>query len=401
MRQHVAKNMNILLVNYEFPPLGGGGSKASFELARRLVRRGHRVDVVTGRYNGAASEEVIDGVRIYRSWSWRKAIHECGLRGAITFLMSAAPRLRSLIKNEHYDVALYFFGFPTGLLSLYSWRIAGLPYLVSLRGSDVPLYDRDSRRLRFLHRLLRPLSRSIWENASRVVAVSYGLKEMANRSFPDIHIEVIHNGIEIPSFPLHDRDNPSRFGPIRLSCVARLIPRKGIHDLIDAVSRIPNGNLELQIIGTGPAERDLRDRAKQHGIDRLVHFYGYQTPERVRELNAEADIFVLPTWSEAFANVILEAMSVGLPVIASRVGGIPEAVVDGVTGLLVEPRDPVSLAEAIMRLSADPELRRSMAVAGLRRAQESFSWDVNTDAFENSLRAAVARRAALAPRINT
>jgi glycosyltransferase involved in cell wall biosynthesis len=382
--------VNILLVNYEFPPLGGGGSKASFELARGLVRRGHRVDVLTGKYDGAEAVETIDGVRIHRSWSWRKSIHECGLRGAITFVVSALPRLRRLIKREEYDVLLYFFGFPTGLLSLYSGRVAKLPYIVSLRGSDVPLYDRDSHRLRFLHDLLKPLSRSIWANAAQVTAVSEGLREMANRSFPDIDVEVIHNGIDLPESVGHIRQPDKRGRPVRLNCVARLIPRKGIHDLIDAVSDLQDQNVEVHIIGTGPAEKELHELAKRRGVGQLVQFHGYQTPLRVQELNAKADIFVLPTWSEAFPNVILEAMSVGLPVIATRVGGIPEAVLDGVTGILVEPRDCESLARAIRRLSVDGDLRRSMGEAGFQRVRKQFSWDTNTDAFEQLLRSTAA-----------
>src|SRR6056297_3411227 len=109
--------LNILLVNYEFPPIGGGGSKASFELARRLVGRGHRVTVLTSRFGDMARQECLEGIDVHRVWSWRKSIHDCGLRGAATFLLTALPRLRRLVKRGHFDVVHYFFGLPTGALS--------------------------------------------------------------------------------------------------------------------------------------------------------------------------------------------------------------------------------------------------------------------------------------------
>ena len=172
-------NLKILIANYEFPPIGGGASKVSYELAKTLVNLGHEVHVLTSRIGGMPSFESIDGIIVHRVWSWRNGIHDCGLKGAFTYLLSALPRLRRILNTEDIDVVHYFFGLPTGFLSLYSNNIRGIPYIVSLRGSDVPLYDLDSRKLVFLHRLTRPISRHIWRRASRVIAVSRGLRDLA------------------------------------------------------------------------------------------------------------------------------------------------------------------------------------------------------------------------------
>ncbi len=376
--------MNILIINYEFPPIGGGGSKASYELAKRLVEMGHGITVLTGLYGGAKRVECIDGVTVRRVPSWRKSIHDCGLRGAVSFLLTALPALRRLLKTEQFDITHYFFSLPTGALALYSQGIGRMPYVVSLRGSDVPQYDLDSATLRWLHPRTRRLTHRIWRNASAVTAVSNGLRDLALQSFPDVSdIRVIHNGVDV------DPEPPDRLargdGPVRINCVARLIARKGIDGLLRAVATLNDLNVELHIIGTGPAETELRELAASlQLVDRTV-FHGYCNRDEVHRLNRDADLFVLPTLSEAFANVILEAMSVALPVVATRVGGIPEAVVDDVTGRLVEPRDTAALAGALRELCADPVRRTTMGQAGYERVCEQFTWDVNARKFERLL----------------
>jgi glycogen(starch) synthase len=368
--------LKILIANYEFPPIGGGASKVSFELARTLVKLGHEVTVLTSRYGDAPSIETVDGIIVHRVWSWRIGVHDSGVRGAFTYLLSALPRLRKILNSERIDVVHYFFGLPTGFLSLYSHSIKTIPYIISLRGSDVPLYDRDSRMLRFLHRLTRPLSHKVWRNASQVFAVSRGLGELANVSFPDVEVGVIYNGINFIKDPKASRmDNCESL--IRLVCVSRLIPRKGISDLLDALASLPEIDFELSLIGEGPSEKALKKLADAHGIADKVNFIGYCTPQEVQRHNLESDIFVLPTHSDAFANVILEAMSAALPVIACAVGGVAEAVVDGKTGILVNPGNSNHLSTAIKTLANDEELRTKLGLAGQQRARSLFTWDEN------------------------
>lgn len=380
--------MKILLINYEYPPIGGGGSKASHELAKRLAGRGHRVDVLTSRYESLSKFEVIDGVAVHREFSWRKSIHDCGLRGAISFLLVALPRLRSMINAHSYDVSIFFFGFPSGALSLYPRLRRSIPYVVALRGSDVPLYDRQSRRLIWLHRLLMPLTRSIWRQAYAVTAVSQSLSDLARESFPDVPITVIHNGVDTEVCDVTAAGTATRNKPVRINCVARLIPRKGVSDLLDAVAMLGNEQIHVNVVGEGPSLDDLRKRASDKGIADRVKFHGFLPRPSITKLNASADIFVLPTRSDAFANVVLEAMSVAMPVIATRVGGIPEAVEDGVTGLLVPPANVSDLSAAIERLVSDVDLRRSMGMAGQKRVRTDFDWDHNADAYEALLKRA-------------
>lgn len=346
--------------------------------------------VLTSGYGRFPATEVLEGITVHRVWSWRKGIHDCGLRGAGTFLLSALPRMRQILRNGDIDVVHYFFGLPTGLLSFYSHSIAKVPYIVSLRGSDVPLYDRESRKLKLFHWLTRRASRRIWRGASEVFAVSRGLARLAQPSFPDVEIGVIYNGIDCAAPERSSYGADARNGPVRIICVSRLIPRKGLGELIEAVASLGDLRVELVVVGTGPSEADLHQLAAQHRISDRVRFLGYCSRDTVRIENARSDLFVLPTHSEAFANVILEAMSAGLPVVASRVGGVAEAVVDGKTGILVEPQRPEQLADAIRRLAQDPALREEFGREGWKRARSLFTWERAAASYADAYKRAVA-----------
>jgi len=143
--------MRILVFNYEFPPVGGGASKASFYMAKELVRRGHQIDVLTCRAEGQPEFETVEGVSVYRVASIRKSTHEGGLRAAISYLFYARKRLRQLLREHSYDFGHFYFAIPTGLLA-FQWRkTTDVPYIVSLRGSDVPNYNPNAKLINFLH----------------------------------------------------------------------------------------------------------------------------------------------------------------------------------------------------------------------------------------------------------
>ncbi|VAW33849.1 hypothetical protein MNBD_DELTA03-1713, partial [hydrothermal vent metagenome] len=119
--------MKILLLNYEFPPMGGGAGNATYNIARELAKLGHHVDVLTSKIKPQKERETIAGFNVYRVSSWRKGIHDCGIRGAYSFLFFAGFKLQQLIRSNQYDILHYFFSLPTGLLSLFPGPHRRLP----------------------------------------------------------------------------------------------------------------------------------------------------------------------------------------------------------------------------------------------------------------------------------
>ncbi len=364
--------MRILLLNYEFPPMGGGAGNATSNIARELAAMGHGVDVLTSRLAGQPSEEDLDGYRVYRVSSWRKGIHDCGLRGAFTYVLSALPVLRALAREWRYDVVHYFFSLPTGLLSLAPGAHRKIPYIVSLRGSDVPHYDDFNRGLQLFHALLLPVTRRIWRRSARVVALSEGLRSEALLTLPSQRIDVISNGVETDLFT-PGKERREKDGPIRMITVSRLIERKGIQHVLEAISRMGEQNIELLIVGTGSYETHLKELCGKLGLDGKVTFHGFCLRSRLPELYRRSDLFILPSMAESFGIVFAEAMACGLPVIGGRTGGVVDLVKEE-NGILVPPGDVAAIRAAVKKLCDSPEMRRAMGRANRERAVDRYGW---------------------------
>ncbi len=366
--------MRILLLNYEFPPLGGGASAASYQLARTLVAKGHRVDVVTSRMPGQLEREDFEGIHVIRVATRRKDVQDCGLLGAATYVLAASAATYRLTRQHSYDVVHYFFGLPTGALALAVPKLRQIPSVLSLRGSDVPGYDDSQGVLPALHGLLHPVTRAIWSSVDRIVANSDGLRHLAQQFLPDVPIGMIPNAVRTDIFKPSGTCHYKVAAPVRILCVARLVARKGIADLLDALALIPHTNVRLSLQGSGRDEAALRRRADRLGIATRVDFCGFKPQSELAPSYADADIFVLPSHSESCSMALLEAMSSGLPVIATRVGGTPELVEEGLGGILLPERSPKSLAAALMRLIRSPEDRARMGTHNRKRI-ECLSWD--------------------------
>ncbi len=371
--------MNILIINYEFPPIGGGAGKAAFNLARQLDRAGHRVDVLTSRMKGQPAEKKENGMMVYRVMSWRKGIHDCGFRGALTFLISAVwPFLRLTHRND-YDVIHYFFGLPTAILSLLPGSHRKIPYIVSLRGSDVPGYDEYNKNLQSIHRLILPFTQTIWRRAGQLVAVTRSLKDKALESLPGTRINVIPNGVDSLflnlSIPEYKKGN--RF---KLISVARLIERKGIQDLLMALAQLQDPDISLLIVGDGRYKDQLQKQCRDLSLEDRVTFYGFCHPHDLPGLLADKDAFILTSRAEAFGNVFAEAMACGLPVIGSDAGGIPDLVGED-NGILVKPGNIEMIKRAIASMKASTEKKMQMGASNREKILGKYTWENVTNQY--------------------
>ena len=351
--------LKILYLNYEYPPMGGGAGNATHQTAKQMAARGHQVHVVTSRFDQQANVENDAGVTIHRVFSRRKSIHEAGLFGALTFLFGGFFELRRLARLNDYDVYHFYFGLPTGVLALYVRFVLKKRYVLALRGSDVPGYDKTRWYLRRLHAIVSPLTRQVWCNASAVTALSDSLKALAEESAPKLKIHVIGNGIDPQLFPA--KPVSAHWGPIRLLCVSRLVQRKGLEHMLAALRELQQDDVTLDIVGTGECEHQIAALVERLDLKDCVNLVGYVPRNELYIHYHQADIFVLPSLSESFGQVLLEAMACALPVVASRVGGIPETLDDEHGGILIEPANSQAISDAVSRLASDPVLRQKMA----------------------------------------
>jgi glycosyltransferase involved in cell wall biosynthesis len=364
--------MKVLMLNYEFPPMGGGAGNATDNISKEMVKMGHDLTVLTSGYGDLPKFELKDGVKIYRVFSWRKGIHDCGFRGAYTYLFSAAFKLLSLKKADQFDIIHYFFSLPTGLLSLVPWAFRRTPYIVSLRGSDVPYYDIYNSKVHFLNLALKPVNKYIWKKAKRVIALSEGLKTTALNSATNQPIGVIPNGVETDIFkPVPGQSKSSK--KLRLITVSRLINRKGIDHILKSLSELKDDDITLLVVGTGNYESYLKKVCHQLGLDNTVTFYGYCPRERLSQLYNKADVFILPSLAESFGIVFAEAMACGLPVIGGRTGGVPDLVKED-NGILVNPGKIDDITNAIITLKTNCALREKMGITNRKKVVDAYSW---------------------------
>jgi glycosyltransferase involved in cell wall biosynthesis len=225
---------------------------------------------------------------------------------------------------------------PSGLAAI----ATGKPFVVQLWGTDVELARRAPR-----------LARAVLRRAEAVVCPSTALAGDGTR-LGARQVEVVPSGVELPS------EVGPEANPPEVLFAGRLSPEKGVLELVEAAER-----MKLVVAGDGP----LRDRVPQA--------LGFVPPAELDRLYARAAVVACPSRREGFGVACLEAMAHGRPVVASGVGGLLDLVVNGETGILVEPGNVPALRRALERLLADAALRRRMGEAGRRRAAERFSWD--------------------------
>lgn len=364
--------MRLLLINYEYPPLGGGAGNATANIARELATMGNDVVVLTSAFKNLPRHEQVDGFTIIRVPVLRRYMDRCSPFEMVTFTISATFAAIRLVPSWKPDASIAFFGIPSAPISWVLKFIYHIPYLVSLRGGDVPGFP--LTELATYHLLTRPIIHFFWRHATYVVANSEGLRSIAQGSISNKQIEMIPNGVDTEKF-YPAPTNPERssgLNQVRLLIVGRLVRQKGLDILFKAMTQFTSTTLE--IVGDGQAKNDLESLATTLNLNSRVHFVNWLVREHLLGHYHSADIFVFPSRAEGMPNVLLEAMASGLPVIATQIAGNEELVQDGETGLLIPVEDVDALSQALSRLIADPALRRRMGAAGRARVERDYSW---------------------------
>jgi len=371
--------MNILVINYEFPPLGGGGGIATYYIARELCRQGHTVSVLTSKFRALRWTETLEGIQMYRVPVLRKRRDYCSVIEMASFIVMSLPVLLYLLATRRYDLIHIFFGVPSGPLGYLAKKIFGIPYLIRMGGGDVPGFR--PFQYKRLYKILKPCLHILWRNAAFLIANSAGLREMAYRAFPQLPIYVIPNGVDLARFTNGHQRVPS--ATVRILFVSRLILRKGLQFLIDALPAIRQqaaGPFVINVVGDGPDKDILLKQIETLGVGECVRFYGYVEHDKLPEYYLDADIFVLPSLAEGMPNVVLEAMGSGLPVVATRVAGSEDLVQDGQNGFLIAPKNPSELGNALLRLINDRDLRERMGAASKTLVQK-YTWERVTEQY--------------------
>ena len=381
--------MKILFLNYEYPPLGGGAGNATEYLLREYAKIPDlEVHLVTSsvdaqEHHFAVSEKIfVHSVPIGKN---PETLHFQSHLDVLRYSWVGYRFARKLLSQGGFTAIHAFFSVPCGVQASLLGRRFDIPYIVSLRGADVPGF---SERFRLLYGVLQPIIRWVWRRAFAVVAVSQGMKALALRTDAKQAMSVIPNGIDFADFP---KSLGSTDGVLRLISTSRLTPRKGLRYLIEALGilreKFAITNVEVLLVGDGHERESLEKSARGYGVEKQVKFIGRVAHNRLAEWYAEADVFVLPSMNEGMSNAMLEALASGLPLLVTRTGGTEEVLEEGKNGLEIKMREAEDIAEKVKRLYDDVPLRLSMAQASRRKAEE-MSWENIAAAYHNLYREA-------------
>lgn len=361
MNELMNKPIKILMLNYEYPPLGGGAGNATQYLLNEFANRSDlNVVLVTSSESAFHQEKLAGNIKIYYLDIGKSgSLHYQSCSDLLKYTYKAWMFCLRYMKENHVDLIHAFFGIPCGFIAL----ILGKPYLVSLRGSDVPFYN---ERFYWLDKLVfQHLSKIVWKKAKRVIANSEGLKQLALEILSDQEIEVIYNGVDTGEF--YPKIDKKRGEKIRLISVGRLIERKGYTYLIEALKGIEN--VQLILIGDGDRKEQLQILAKENEVD--VKFLGRIEHENLPGFLRKSDLFILPSLNEGMSNAILEAMACGLPIIATDTGGSKELVQGN--GCIVPTGDVEALRKAVIKYTENADLIKAEGDKS-RLLAEGMSW---------------------------
>jgi glycosyltransferase involved in cell wall biosynthesis len=364
------------------------------ETIRRLGERGVQVEVLAPSYRGS-SDQVMEGVRVHRfryaPARFETLTHDQTAPDRVrkrpwyltlvpSYVIAGRRAARALTRTGEFDAIHVFWPVPHGLFGMAARRSGGPPLVCTFFGVELSW-------LKGQLRMLRPVVRAIIRASDVVTVISSHTAAAVREVVPGAAVRTIPFGAALDAgavspFPRVRQDGD----PYQLLFVGRLVERKGVHILLEAVAALAERpGLRLVVVGEGPERAALVTVADRLGIADRVEFTGPVSRDELRTRYEQCDAFVLPAIRDAKGDVeglgvvLIEALLQGRPVIASESGGIVDIVRHAQTGLLVPPGDSAKLAEAIDLYMSDPELAAALARNGRAHVLREFSWSTITD----------------------
>lgn len=356
------------MINYEYPPIGGGGGVFTYNLSKHLDRLGVNVDILTSHYHGLQRlEKKGKEIKVLRVGMPRRYLTHAMKTELISFLFSS---INWILQNKSdYELVHSHFAIPSGISGSILSTKEKIPHLISLLGADV--YDPIEYR-KYLQ-IMTPMLRVIYNSANHLVSPSHDMKKRCRSIGCYRPISVIPHGIDVNELTLSSRQ-PISDDPKIVACVCRLVKRKALQYQIMAIPYVVDviENTRFIFIGDGPEKDRLKTLVKSLGVSDYVDFTGHVPRNELFSILSSSKIFALHTLYEAFGIVFLEAMALGKPIVSTDVGAIPEIVTEEV-GTLVPPMDPKAFATAILSFLTNDE-KLKIKSENCKNKVNEFSW---------------------------
>jgi glycosyltransferase involved in cell wall biosynthesis len=360
--------MKILYLNYEFPPLGGGGGVANYWVAKFLASR-HQVTVITSGFANLPRVSSEGRLRILRVPVLARQKQEvASFFSMLSFIFSSFWVGYKFLRRNKVDLINTHFALPSGVSGFFLARLFKIPHLVSTHGGD--LYDPSKKLSPHRNFFLKKVVRDILKSAQKIVVVSSEMKRKIAQYYQvSSSIEIIPNPLPPPLLERFSSLSKLPQTGFTIVSVGRLIKRKRYELFLKILSQFKyKDKILFYLIGQGPSLSRLKKIKKQFNLK--VEFLGYLSEREKYRYLSQADLFVLPSSHEAFGIVLLEAMAVGLPLLVHQEGGQTDFLTDGAGGFLVDFTQPEEVKKKLEKLIKDENLRRKMGERNKEKVKE-------------------------------
>jgi glycosyltransferase involved in cell wall biosynthesis len=360
------------MITSEFPPISGGIGYYVYNLSKKLLQRGHQVTVITRGSANKTKKEMIDGIDVFRASFFPVYPFHVWVHGG--FVNRLFKSLEPKLTLVHLHTPLP----PPIKTSLPIITTVHTPMKIDARYHEIlDLYSLAERVQSMV--VYPPIESRLLSLSKLITTVSLSVaKELKEYGLDLSEITVVGNGVDEKTFtPVRNKNRTQRY--ILYTGVLRA--RKGLFDLIECAKHVckVHPDVKFVICGTGPFLHKLKKEAQRLGVQKQIDFLGYVKRNKLIEIYQNATVHVVPSHYEGLPTVLLEAMSCGLPVVATNVGGNSEVIRSGVNGFLVPAKSPETMANIILKLLDDNTLREKIGRAARKTIEKCYTWDKITD----------------------
>jgi len=356
--------MRILTLIYEFPPIGGGGGRAAYDICKGLVAYGHQVTVLTAHMQGLPFEEYKDGIHLVRISSLRRETFGASFMTMLAYVLAGLWAGFRLIRLDRPNVIHTHFAVPSGALAWALSIFTGIPYILTAHLGDVPggVPEKTGKWFRWIE----PFTHPIWKRARKVVAVSEYTRQLALKHY-HVNVQVVHNGADVLHLsPLKIKVNT----PPRLVFAGRFVPQKNPLAIVQALSNLKELDWKCSMLGDGPLFEDVKREIEKSGMSERFDLPGWVTPDVVLEYFSKSDILFMPSLSEGLPVVGVQALATGLAIVASEIGGFLDLVDNERNGFLIDAQDIPAFSSVLSGMISNPEALLRFREASIEKSRE-------------------------------
>lgn len=356
--------MRILTVIYEFPPIGGGGGRAAYDICKEMVARGHDVTVLTAHMHGLPFQNNEDGIRVMRISSLRSEPFRATFFTMLAYVLAGLWAGLRFIFIHRPDIIHTHFAVPSGALAWALSVLTGIPYVLTAHLGDVPggVPEKTGKWFRWLE----PFTKPIWKRATKIVAVSEFTRQLALKHY-SVDVQVIPNGADVQHLvPAEIKQNH----PPELVFAGRFVYQKNPLTIIKVLSQLQDLKWSCSMLGDGPLFGDVKKEIAKQGMSDRFNLTGWVTPEDVLAQFSKSDILFMPSFSEGLPVVGVQALASGLAIVSSRIGGFLDLVDHEKNGYLIEVHDADAFSHSLRLLLSSPETLLKFRKASIEKSRD-------------------------------